>query len=70
MRDPNSLPVIPKPQLVAAVGGETTVGRAEKAGIVTFHRTLTGRDYCTPREFIAAVEWVDAQRAARKPRTG
>lgn len=59
-RDPFDLAVIPKRTCVSQVGGsEGVVDRAERAGIVRFKTTPTGRQYATPRDFANLIRYAD-----------
>lgn len=45
------LPAITQGRAAHFVGGATIVEAAERAGVITMHRTQTGRSYLTPRQF-------------------
>lgn len=45
------LPSIPRGRAAQLVGGATIVEAAERAGVIAMHRTQTGRNYLTARQF-------------------
>lgn len=44
-------PAIPRGRAAQLVGGPTIVEAAERGGVITMHRTQTGRNYLTARQF-------------------
>jgi hypothetical protein len=65
MPDPKDMPVIPRGRAERAVGGETMFKRAEQAGVISPHRTPTGREYLTPAEFERLIAFNEEAKVAR-----
>jgi len=61
-RDPYEIPVIPRRTCERVVGNDTLVSAAEKAGVIAFERSPTGRQNATPKGFAALLAYVGGER--------
>ena len=52
-------PVIPRGRANDEVRSPTIVSNAERDGVIKFHRTATGRDYMSARDFKRLLEYAD-----------
>lgn len=56
--DPYEIPVIPRRTCERVVGNDTLVTQAEKAGVLQFEKTPTGRQNTSPKGFAALLDYV------------
>lgn len=56
-RKPSDIPIVSRRAAAQLVGGDSVVLAAQAKGVLVLHRTPTGRDLMTTRQFEALVKF-------------